>query len=155
MSLLWMRLHLGNYLPLIVTSISHAIGTSIDFETDTKIQEALRDEFVNSTVITIAHRLQTIMDYDRVVRDCLGAYCLLRDLRDINRSSWMLAELSKTVPPRTYCQHGRSLPFYVCQGRDLGIVRPYGYGNWRMRMESKPGDSEVAVIYSMKQSCLW
>lgn len=41
--------------------------SSIDFETDTKIQEALREEFGSSCVITIAHRLQTIMDYDRVI----------------------------------------------------------------------------------------
>ncbi|PVF92981.1 hypothetical protein CPB86DRAFT_768539 [Serendipita vermifera] len=41
--------------------------SSIDFETDNKIQEALREEFGTSCVITIAHRLQTIIDYDRVI----------------------------------------------------------------------------------------
>ncbi|KAK6538574.1 hypothetical protein TWF694_010153 [Orbilia ellipsospora] len=39
--------------------------SSIDHETDAKIQEAIRD--TNYTVITIAHRLNTIMDYDRVL----------------------------------------------------------------------------------------
>ncbi|KAK6527245.1 hypothetical protein TWF281_010433 [Arthrobotrys megalospora] len=39
--------------------------SSIDHETDAKIQEAIRE--TNYTVITIAHRLNTIMDYDRVL----------------------------------------------------------------------------------------
>ncbi|KAL0092116.1 P-loop containing nucleoside triphosphate hydrolase protein [Phycomyces blakesleeanus] len=40
---------------------------SVDFETDKKIQNTIREEFVNSTLICIAHRLRTIMDYDRVL----------------------------------------------------------------------------------------
>lgn len=39
---------------------------SIDYHTDSKIQETLR-ELRNSTIITIAHRLQTIIDYDKVL----------------------------------------------------------------------------------------
>ncbi|KAL0089230.1 hypothetical protein F4703DRAFT_1840014 [Phycomyces blakesleeanus] len=40
---------------------------SVDFETDKKIQNTIREEFVNSTLICIAHRLRTIIDYDRVL----------------------------------------------------------------------------------------
>ncbi|KAJ5602624.1 hypothetical protein N7537_005580 [Penicillium hordei] len=39
---------------------------SIDYATDAKIQETLR-ELSSSTIITIAHRLQTIIDYDKVL----------------------------------------------------------------------------------------
>lgn len=39
---------------------------SIDYTTDAKIQETLR-ELRNNTIITIAHRLQTIIDYDKVL----------------------------------------------------------------------------------------
>lgn len=39
---------------------------SIDYATDSKIQETLR-EVKDSTIITIAHRLQTIIDYDKVL----------------------------------------------------------------------------------------
>lgn len=39
---------------------------SIDYATDAKIQDTLR-ELKNSTIITIAHRLQTIIDYDKVL----------------------------------------------------------------------------------------
>ncbi|KAL8731121.1 MAG: hypothetical protein Q9181_004420, partial [Wetmoreana brouardii] len=38
---------------------------SIDHDTDAKIQTVIKD--LSCTVITIAHRLQTILDYDRVV----------------------------------------------------------------------------------------
>ena len=39
---------------------------SIDYATDGKIQDTLR-EVKESTIITIAHRLQTIIDYDKVL----------------------------------------------------------------------------------------
>ncbi|XP_022672568.1 canalicular multispecific organic anion transporter 1-like [Varroa destructor] len=38
---------------------------SIDDETDRRIQEAVREEFVGSTIIAIAHRLHTVVTYDR------------------------------------------------------------------------------------------
>ena len=40
---------------------------ALDLETDELIQATIRKEFVDSTVMTIAHRLNTIMDYDRIM----------------------------------------------------------------------------------------
>ena len=40
---------------------------AVDLETDDLIQATIRTEFKQSTVLTIAHRLNTIMDYDRVM----------------------------------------------------------------------------------------
>lgn len=39
---------------------------AVDVETDNLIQQTIRREFKDSTIITIAHRLETIQDYDRV-----------------------------------------------------------------------------------------
>ena len=38
----------------------------VDGETDALIQEALRSQFHNCTMVVVAHRLQTIMDADVV-----------------------------------------------------------------------------------------
>jgi len=40
---------------------------SVDQETDASIQKMFREEFTGCTVMTIAHRLNTILDYDRVM----------------------------------------------------------------------------------------
>lgn len=40
---------------------------SVDFETDAVLQETIRREFVDATTITIAHRIVTILDSDRVM----------------------------------------------------------------------------------------
>lgn len=40
---------------------------SIDYLSDAKIQHTIRDEFSNSTILTIAHRLRSIIDYDKIL----------------------------------------------------------------------------------------
>ncbi|KAI8833890.1 P-loop containing nucleoside triphosphate hydrolase protein [Chytridium lagenaria] len=40
---------------------------NVDYETDAVIQKALREDFADATVLTIAHRINTIIDYDRVL----------------------------------------------------------------------------------------
>jgi ABC-type multidrug transport system fused ATPase/permease subunit len=43
--------------------------SAIDYETDAIIQASLRTELKRDvTVITVAHRLQTVMDSDKIVR---------------------------------------------------------------------------------------
>ncbi|KAG8737178.1 hypothetical protein FRC10_008486 [Ceratobasidium sp. 414] len=39
----------------------------VDFETDAKIQATIREEFNQSILLTIAHRLRTIIDNDRIL----------------------------------------------------------------------------------------
>lgn len=41
--------------------------SSVDNETDKLMQRLIREEFANRTIIAVAHRLDTILDFDRVV----------------------------------------------------------------------------------------
>ncbi|KAL5034983.1 Transporter of the ATP-binding cassette (ABC) [Batrachochytrium dendrobatidis] len=40
---------------------------SVDADTDSKIQDTIRSQFSDATVLTVAHRLRTVIDYDRVL----------------------------------------------------------------------------------------
>lgn len=40
---------------------------SIDYKSDATIQKTIRDEFSHSTILTIAHRLRSIIDYDKIL----------------------------------------------------------------------------------------
>jgi hypothetical protein len=97
----------------------HAATSAIDYETDRVTQESLRRALAGDvTVITIAHRLQTIMDSSRIVRRrCLyhrkwfrsdearadGAGC------GLNRRTWPTGGAARTrgrVPARA-CRRER------------------------------------------------
>lgn len=57
---------------------------SIDYATDAKIQETIRE--IKNTTITIAHRLQTIIDYDKVLVLDKGEVIEFGDPYDLIRS---------------------------------------------------------------------
>lgn len=40
---------------------------AVDMETDEIIQKTIRQEFTDTTILTIAHRLKTILDYNKIV----------------------------------------------------------------------------------------
>ncbi|CDH08440.1 probable ATP-dependent bile acid permease [Zygosaccharomyces bailii ISA1307] len=40
---------------------------SIDYQSDAKIQETIRKEFSGNTILTIAHRLRSVIDYDKIL----------------------------------------------------------------------------------------
>ncbi|KAF7322651.1 ATP-binding cassette transporter [Mycena chlorophos] len=57
--------------------------SAIDYKTDTIIQSSLRNELPkDTTLLTVAHRLQTIMDSDKIVRTCsIALFSLLTRLQ--------------------------------------------------------------------------
>ena len=40
---------------------------AVDIETDELIQKTIREQFASCTIITIAHRLNTVIDYDKIL----------------------------------------------------------------------------------------
>jgi len=40
---------------------------SVDKQTDAQMQQIIREEFKGRTIIMIAHRLHTLMDFDKIV----------------------------------------------------------------------------------------
>ena len=41
--------------------------SAVDMATDRLIQRSIREEFANTTLIVIAHRLSTVVDFDRIL----------------------------------------------------------------------------------------
>ena len=41
--------------------------SNVDMETDSFIQKTIKEKFKDTTVITVAHRLNTIADYDQII----------------------------------------------------------------------------------------
>lgn len=42
------------------------VSSSVDITTDMLIQRVVREEFAGATIIAIAHRLDTVLDFDKV-----------------------------------------------------------------------------------------
>jgi ABC-type multidrug transport system fused ATPase/permease subunit len=60
---------IGNISRVFLSESSLTYNRAIDYKTDTIIQTSLRNELKGDvTLITVAHRLQTIIDADKVVR---------------------------------------------------------------------------------------
>jgi ABC-type transport system involved in Fe-S cluster assembly fused permease/ATPase subunit len=47
--------------------ISSLLNISLNFRTDNLIQSTIRAQFADCTVITIAHRLNTVLDNDKIM----------------------------------------------------------------------------------------
>lgn len=69
---------------------------NVDFRTDRLIQQVIRHKFKDSTVLTIAHRLNTIMDYDKVLVLDDGQVVEFDKPEVLMRSGGLFAEMVKS-----------------------------------------------------------
>ncbi|KAJ2754837.1 ATP-binding cassette glutathione S-conjugate transporter ycf1 [Coemansia pectinata] len=67
----------------------------VDQETDRKMQELIRSEFSDCTVLTIAHRLDTIMNSDRIIVMEKGEIAEIGPPQELIANGGMFAELVK------------------------------------------------------------
>ena len=65
----------------------------IDYATDKIIQDSIRRELKDITLITVAHRLQTIMDADRIVSLCYTLSDCLNNLLQMVLSQGSLVSI--------------------------------------------------------------
>jgi len=57
---------MSTYFPILSYVIYTDVRLSIDNETDKLLQRTIREEFRHHTIISVAHRLHTILDFDKV-----------------------------------------------------------------------------------------
>ncbi|KAJ2640754.1 Multidrug resistance-associated protein 1 [Coemansia sp. RSA 1694] len=69
---------------------------NVDLETDRAVQELIRREFSDCTVLTIAHRLDTIMNSDRIIVMDKGTIAEVGTPQDLLVKGGMFAQLVKT-----------------------------------------------------------
>ncbi|KAJ2502988.1 Multidrug resistance-associated protein 1 [Coemansia sp. RSA 1972] len=69
---------------------------NVDLDTDKNIQRLIRDEFNECTVLTIAHRLETVMNSDRIVVMDKGKVVEVGPPKELIAKGGMFAELVQT-----------------------------------------------------------
>lgn len=68
---------------------------SIDYKTDAVVQEVIKREFKECTVMTIAHRINTIMDYDRIIVMDKGVIAEFGSPKELMENGGIFASLVK------------------------------------------------------------
>ena len=69
--------------------------SSCDRATDSSVQQMLRSQFPNTTLLTIAHRLDTIIDYDVVIVMENGRVAEMGSPRDLLSSSGIFTDIRR------------------------------------------------------------
>ena len=78
---------------------------NVDFKTDRLIQEVIRDKFKDSTVITIAHRLNTILDYDKLLALDGGRVAEFDKPEVLIRNGGLFSEMMKSQNQSEKCSN--------------------------------------------------
>jgi len=78
--------------------------SSCDRETDSSVQQMLRSAFPDTTLLTIAHRLDTIIDYDVVIVMENGRVAEMGSPRDLLSSSGIFTDMVNATGPESAAQ---------------------------------------------------
>lgn len=78
--------------------------SSVDTATDEKVQQMLRTQFPNTTLLTIAHRLNTIIDYDVIIVMENGRVAEMGSPRDLLNSSGIFTSMVNATGPESAAQ---------------------------------------------------
>jgi ATP-binding cassette subfamily C (CFTR/MRP) protein 4 len=68
---------------------------NVDLDTDALIQAMLRTHFTSQTIITVAHRIDTILDYDIVVVMQEGVAVEIGNPAELRRGNGLFAALAR------------------------------------------------------------
>ena len=78
--------------------------SSCDRETDSSVQQMLRSQFSDTTLLTIAHRLDTIIDYDVVIVMENGRVAEMGSPRDLLSSCGIFTDMDNATGPDSAAQ---------------------------------------------------
>jgi len=78
--------------------------SSCDRETDSSVQQMLRSQFSDTTLLTIAHRLDTIIDYDVVIVMENGRVAEMGSPRDLLSSCGIFTDMVNATGPDSAAQ---------------------------------------------------
>lgn len=78
--------------------------SSVDGATDEKVQQMLRSQFPNTTLLTIAHRLNTIIDYDVVIVMDNGKVAEMGSPRELLELNGLFADMVNATGPESAAQ---------------------------------------------------
>eukprot|EP00919_Chromeraceae_sp_WS-2016_P015900 GHVR01037770.1.p2 GENE.GHVR01037770.1~~GHVR01037770.1.p2 ORF type:complete len:110 (-),score=0.11 GHVR01037770.1:2643-2972(-) len=67
--------------------------SNVDMRTDEFIQRVIKEKFKNTTVITIAHRLNTIADYDKIIVMNRGRVAEIGEPYELINSNGLFSEM--------------------------------------------------------------
>jgi ABC-type multidrug transport system fused ATPase/permease subunit len=88
-----------DHFSLLLNSIA-SLHNNSDGETDSLIQQMLRTKFSETTLITIAHRLNTIIDFDTVVVMEAGRAVEIGSPKELLDLNGVFAELVDATGPK-------------------------------------------------------
>ncbi|CAH2101657.1 unnamed protein product [Euphydryas editha] len=125
---------------------------NVDTETDKHIQATIRTKFADSTVLTIAHRLNTVMDYDRVIVMDKGRVVESGHPFELLTQTSQQQQMRADAPPRRALLGKTQAPLAIPENFRQDESDPLALGRDRVRTysnRSEMTDQEGGIFKSL------